>query len=75
MSTSRSLIVGMKDLPDNLDLSWAQLDEQFRVQRMSKAFTFVVKGLQHKSSINLSLRFLAPSIVNFVQIFDGVKGK
>lgn len=38
MSTSRSLIVGMKDLPDNLDLSWAQLDEQFRVQRMSKAF-------------------------------------
>ncbi|WP_198782857.1 HD domain-containing phosphohydrolase [Shewanella putrefaciens] len=38
MSTSRSLIVGVKDLPDNLELSWAQLDGQFRVQRMSQAF-------------------------------------
>lgn len=38
MPTSQSLIVGMKDLPDSLNLSWAQLDEQFRVLRMSQAF-------------------------------------
>lgn len=38
MSTSRSLIAGIKDLPDSLNLSWAQLDEQFRVRRMSRAF-------------------------------------
>ncbi|MCL1119492.1 HD domain-containing phosphohydrolase [Shewanella seohaensis] len=38
MSMSRSLIIGIKDLPEDLPLSWARLDSQFRVQCMSRAF-------------------------------------
>ncbi|BDA61344.1 hypothetical protein NUITMVS1_28070 [Shewanella xiamenensis] len=38
MSTNRGLIVGTMDLPDGLHLSWAQLDKEFRVQKMSQAF-------------------------------------
>lgn len=38
MSMSRSLIIGIKDLPEDLPLSWARLDRQFRVQCMSRAF-------------------------------------
>lgn len=75
MSTSRSLIVGVKDLPDNLDLSWAQLDEQFRVQRMSQAFYARCKRSEHKSSISHSQNFLVPSMLNSVPILLGSKGK
>ncbi|MCR4534357.1 HD domain-containing protein [Shewanella xiamenensis] len=38
MSTNHGLIVGTMDLPDGLHLSWAQLDKEFRVQKMSQAF-------------------------------------
>lgn len=38
MPKIHSLIVGIKDLPENLALSWAHLDEQFCVKQMSQAF-------------------------------------
>lgn len=68
MSTRQSLIVGMKDLPDSLNLSWAQLDEQFCVLRMSQAFTAVANALRRKSLINPLANCLVLLMLNYAPI-------